>query len=891
MPRSKASTRTPSKRRKTTAKPKSRARVISDPGGIRLSPDVRPTNVDLHVEVDPTKSELFRGDVSIEIEIDQACSLIELHASDLNVTAARIESSGATGVGSIEPRPKRETIALRFRQKIPAGTATLKLRFSGNLRSDLRGLYAASSGTRRYAVTQLEAADARRFFPCFDEPIMKARFAIRVTTGARNQVISNSPILRTQKLSGGKKTVHFAPTPPLSTYLVALAVGDFESSKPTRLGKTEIRVWHVPGKRRLTAFSLEAARETLARLEKYFNLPYPYAKLDLVAVPDFEAGAMENAGAVFFRETLLLVDPETVTLTEQKRVAEVICHELAHMWYGDLVTMEWWNDLWLNEAFATWMAFEIVASWKPEWEMWQDFELHRGAALNLDALDSTHPIYTEVKTPDEATENFDLITYEKGASVVRMLEHYLGAKAFRAGVRKYIRRHKESNTVASDLWDALSDASGERVEAVVRGWIEQPGYPVLKVRRRKNGSRTEIRFRQERFYSRAKKARGVPTRWPIPWVGRVGGARRGSAKLEKKLLLETQEKLSLRGAAPRFIYGNADESGFYRPLHDGAELGRIAKFLPELTPVERMGLLGHQWALVRAGYAEIESFLKLADASGAEPAAHVLQLLRAPLAFLDSGVAEPAGTKVRDAYRNWLAEKFGTQLLDLGWDPADREDDATRLRRAAIIALLGEVAEWDAVMLAAEDRCGEYIRDRTSLDANLADSVVSLAARRGDAALYDAYLNAADASSTPQGRRRFTMALAEFRDPSLVRRTLTLTPTDQIPTQDVAMLLARLFGNPAARELTWAFVKRRWSSLRRRMPPMLVTRLIDATPALSSREYRREVAAFFEANPVPTGARAVRQALERFDLNAEFRRRASPGFKRWLAANEKRSAR
>ncbi len=272
-------------------------------------------------------------------------------------------------------------------------------------------------------------------------------------------------------------------------------MGELAASEPVHCGETEIRVWHVPGKERLVQFGLEAARETLARLEAYFALPYPYEKLDLVAVPDFEAGAMENAGAVFFRETLLLVDPETATLSEKKRAAEVICHELAHMWYGDLVTMAWWDDLWLNEAFATWMAFHVVDAWKPEWKMWNDFQHHRAAALGLDALTETHPIYVKVRTPSEATQNFDLITYEKGASVVRMIERFLGAETFREGVRRYIRAHQESNAVAADLWNALAEASGQDVEPVVRAWIEQPGFPLLRLRRTERDGRSWLALR------------------------------------------------------------------------------------------------------------------------------------------------------------------------------------------------------------------------------------------------------------------------------------------------------------------------------------------------------------------------------------------------------------
>ena len=848
----------------------------------RLAPDVRPVRAEVHVEVDPAAGRAFRGEVHHQLELEHPRRSVELHAADLRVSRARAETRGVRLRGSVRPHPERETVEVRFDRPLPAGEATLSLGFAGRLRDDLRGLYAASSGERPYALTQLEAADARRFFPCFDEPALKARFALSVTTASGHTVLSNSPVAKVEPLGRGRKTVHFEPTPPLSTYLLALAVGELEASEATRCGETEIRVWHVPGKGHLTGFALEAARETLARLEAYFDLPYPYEKLDLVAAPDFEAGAMENAGAVFFRETLLLLDPATVTLQEKKRAAEVICHELAHMWYGDLVTMAWWDDLWLNEAFATWMAFHVVDAWKPEWKMWHDFQHYRSAALGMDALAHTHPIYTQVRTPSDATENFDLITYEKGAAVVRMLERYLGAGPFRAGVRRYIRRHREGNAEAADLWRALDEASGQEVEPVVRAWIEQPGFPLLHVKRTETEGGTRLAFRQERFRLGKARAGAASQRWAIPWVGRLGSASGRRTKTTRALLTRARESVTLEGRAPRFVYGNADEGGFFRPLHGPAELRALTENLDLLSPVERMGLLGHQWASVRAGRARLGGFLELARACSGENDPDVLLSLRGPLAFVDDRIAPVAGEGARDALRGRIVASFGAGFEALGFDPAKDEDDEARMRRAALLSLVGEVAEWQPVVAEAGARCRAYLADRGSLDPNLADGVVSLGARRGDRELFERFLAAAEAAQTPQDRRRMLMALGGFQEPALVKRALGLALTRTIGTQDVALLLTRLLQNPAAREAAWEFMKRRWPALRRRLPPMLVTRPIEATPGLGTRAHRRDVAAFFRANPVPTAVRAVRQALERFDLDLALVEREAPGLARWL---------
>ncbi|MEE3330585.1 MAG: M1 family metallopeptidase [Myxococcota bacterium] len=848
------------------------------------------------VAIEPNSSDAFRGSVGIEIEIHRGRRSIELHAADLRVSQARVIVDERTLRGRIVPHPERQTIEVQLSESVPKGRARLELKFAGRLRKDLCGLYGATVGDRRYAFTQLEAADARKFFPCFDEPSMKARWQMTVTTSEANSVISNNPIEHTEKLPGGNKRVRFSRTPKLSSYLVALAVGELTCSRVTRAGKTAIRVWHVPGKQGMTAFSLDCARETLQRLERYFDLPYPYEKLDLVAVPDFEFGAMENAGAVFFRETLLLVDTRTVTLAEKKRAAEVICHELAHMWYGDLVTMAWWDDLWLNEAFATWMAFLIVDEWQPDWKMWHDFHHHRAGALELDALEHTHPIYVKVRTPDEANENFDLITYEKGASVVRMIERYLGPEVFRAGVRTYIRRHAESNTVAADLWNALSEAAGQPIEPIVRAWIEQDGYPVVSVKRKQKTGHSAIELRQERLLemppTRAKFAEEVKNaRWPVPWVGRVGSDEEGPTTEIRHLLTKRVDTIDAPRADLGFVYGNADESGFFRPLHGADELRDLIEALPVLNPAERMGLIDHQWALVRAGRANVSSLLDLIAATGAETNPDVLVTVKRPLAMLASRFAPDVSRNTERRLRAWVGVYFGAQIDELGFDPAPGEPEATRVRRAAIIDIVGGIGESTRVVDEAQTRCRKYLRQRSSLESNLADAVVSIAASHGDAWLFDAFLDAMHNARTPQEERRFLMGLCDFRDAALIERCIDLVLTDDVPTQDVAFVLVRLFANRSARPPTWDFVRQRWPKLRDRMGSLLAGRVIAATPSLGTRTHRREVARFFKANPVPSGARTLRQALERFDWYEAFKAREGPGLDAYLHGHASASKR
>ena len=851
------------------------------PSRFRLPADVRPTRYDLHLEPD-LEGGGFRGEVRIALRLARPRAEIVLHAAELAIERAVAHTDGREMPARVRLSRADETAALRFARPLAAGEATLALRFSGRLNQHLRGLYAASADGSRYAFSQCEAADARRILPCLDEPAFKARFRVAVTVRDGETAVSNGPLEREEPVPGGR-VLRFAETPPLSTYLLALAVGRLEASAPRQLGPVPIRVWHVPGKGRLVGFALEAAAEALGRLQDYFDIPYPYGKLDLVAVPDFEAGAMENAGAVFFRETLLLLDPATASLAERKRAAEVIAHELAHMWYGDLVTMAWWDDLWLNEAFATWMAYRVVADWRPEWRMWQGFEHDRSAALVMDALANTHPIYARVRSVAEATENFDAITYEKGAAVVRMIEHYLGPDAFRGGVRLYMRRHREGNTVAADLWRALEEASGKPVARVAQAWIAQPGFPLVTIAPAGDGGRAALAVRQERFFAdpRVPAARRR-VKWPVPLVVKWRGG--GDAATERYLVDQARDRLELPArAASAWYFGNADAGGFYRVAHDPADRAALlADLSAGLTAVERLALAGDQWALVRGGRAPIESFLDLADALGEETDYDVLDGIAGPLDLIDEQVAEP-GSAVQAGFRAWIARRFGPQLERLGWAAAPGEDDSTRLRRAALVRLVGGVAEAPAVLAEARRRLDAYLADRSALEPNLADPVVSLAARVGDLALYDRYRAAVAAAATPQERRRFLLSLGSFRTRPARERTLAAVLTPEIPTQDVAFLLMRLLSNPAARGETWKFMTRKWAALRRRIPPLMISRLIEVTPALREPGYGRELGRFFRTHPVPEATRAVKQALEVFRLNAELRRRTAPGLARWLA--------
>ena len=845
----------------------------------RLPGDVRPVEYDLHLEPD-LDAGTFRGELSLTVRLERPMRTIAMHAAGLRFDEVAVRVWGDRYPGKARVVAPDEVVELSFPRELPSGRMTLALRYRGELGEQLRGFYKASSDGKRYAFTQFEAADARRMLPCFDEPCFKARFRLSVTVADGLAVVSNSAIEKEERVGDQRRTVHFALTPPLSTYLLALAVGPLEASAERLCGSTPIRVWHVPGTGDLVDFALEAAAASLERLENYFAIPYPYGKLDLVAVPDVEAGAMENAGAVFFRETLLLLDPATVSLAERKRAAEVIAHELAHMWYGDLVTMAWWDDLWLNEAFATWMAYRVIDDWKPEWRMWHSFEHDRSAALALDALTNTHPIYAKVRSVAEATENFDVITYEKGAAVVRMLERYLGAEAFRDGVRIYMRRHREGNAIAQDLWHALEEAAEREVSRVAKAWIEKAGFPLVELKR--NGKRG-LDVVQERFFADPRVPRSERREaWPVPLVVKWGGANGGS--VERHLVDRPTQRLKSDGVAQAtWVFGNAEAGGFYRALHapqDRAAL--LAELGTALTPVERQALVGDQWALVRAARASIESFLDVADALGDERDHDVLDSLSGSLALIDDQILEPA-SEAQARFREWVARRFSAGFDRLGWEVRAGEEDATRLLRGSLLRIVGSIAESPPVVAETRRRLDAYLGNRRALDPNLADTVVALAARTGDLALYERYRAVAAAARTPQEKRRFLLALASFRSVDALARTFGAIDSGEVPTQDVALMLIRLLANPGVRGEAWKRMVARWSKLRRRIPPLMISRLVESTPSLRDPAYGREVAAFFRNHPVPEAARSLRLAIEVFRLNADLRKRTCGSVARWLA--------
>jgi len=838
----------------------------------RLSGDVVPEHYTLWFGPD-LDSETFAGRTTIDVVLSRSSTAITLHAAEIAFDEVTIRAAGRAQTARVTLDPATETAMLAVPDTIPEGPATIEIAYTGILNDRLRGFYISEANGRKYAITQMEATDARRAFPAFDEPIYKATFDISLTIDAADAAISNG--LQRSDTPGpepGTHTLTFARTPKMSTYLVAMLVGDFVCHEGASDG-TPIRVCSTPDKLPLTTFALEATEHQLAFFNDYFGIDYAFGKLDIVAVPDFAAGAMENAGAITFRERLLLLDPATSSLDARKRVAAIISHELAHQWFGNLVTMAWWDDIWLNEGFATWLASKPLAAWRPEWRVELDDAADTQGALGIDALGSTRAIRLHVATPAEINQVFDGIAYEKTAAVLRMIERYVGPDEFRRGVTSYLNRFAYSNAAGEDFWNELTRVTGQPVDAILGSFVEQPGAPVLTVRDRCEDGRSGVDATMARFTG-SPGTTPPPQTWTFPACMRTGDAAPRCA-----IVAEPRQTIGLEGCGP--LVANVDARGYYLTEYTPESVRELASVAATLAPVERVGLLGDEWWMLRAGRHDAGVYLDLAVALAADETPAVTSALAGRLRTIGE-IARPPD---QPAYEAWIRAAFGPALDALGLPGAPDDDDERQRRRATLLALVGATGNDASVQRRARELAGAYLSDPRSISGTLASTVLSVAALSGDAALYDRYLaRLDDLAAQPEEYYRFFGALASFREPALVARTLELAVSEQVRSQDVATLVGALLTRPDSQDVAWTFTRDRWPTLIETLGEFQgVPGIIGALGAFCSAARADEVRAFFSANPVPSSERAIRQAVERIESCARLSARQAEPIGRWLA--------
>lgn len=842
----------------------------------RLPTHVIPIRYDLRLDPD-VQSGHFSGRETVSLTVTESTSEVVFNAVELTIDEASIEN-GAKVVhhGTIDLEELTERCRVRFPSPLTPGSWRLHLRFRGILNDKLRGFYRSTykdeqGRQHRLAATQFEATDARRAFPCWDEPAFKAVFAATLAIEPSFTAVSNTPV-RHETIEDGKKIVQFEETIRMSTYLVAFVVGELEATEPVMVGTTPLRIWSVPGKRRLASFGREIARFSLDFFERYYGIPYPGRKLDLLAIPDFASGAMENLGAITFRETALLVDESRATHAELERVADVVAHENAHMWFGDLVTMSWWNGLWLNEAFATFMEMLAVDAWKPDWQRWTSFGVSRSAAMSVDGLHSTRPIEYPVIAPKDADAMFDVLTYEKGASVLRMMEQYLGPEVFRDGVREYLRAHAYGNADTGDLWRALGHVARQPIPDVMNGWIYYSGYPVVTVRQ--DGHRLVIEQQRFTYLPEAPSgSAGEPNqRWQIPL--RVAIKAGKPSETRRLLFTESQTRLDLPDGVQAVVV-NEGGHGFYRVRYSPDLLSRLVALMPDgLAPIERFNVISDAWASVLAGLMPLTDYLELTAAFQHDRDKNVWEVLIASFHALNRMLDPDARPSLERFIRDRIAPAFAV----LGWTTKPDDSELTKQLRAELIRTLGTIGNDRGVQQHAAD----LYRAPGDLDPNLLPAIIAILAYTGDTTRYEEYVRRYQAAPTPQEERRYLYALALFRQHPLLEQTLTKAINGEIRTQDAPFIVRLVMANVEGRELAWDFVKREWNTMDRLYPKNGLRRMCEGITSLGTPELERDVRRFFAERKIDLGGKTLEQYLEQLRVAVTFRDRERTALRQYL---------
>ncbi|MDO8493387.1 MAG: M1 family aminopeptidase, partial [bacterium] len=688
-------------------------------------------------------------------------------------------------------------------------------------------------------------------------------------------VVSNTHIENIKEHESGCKMVTFAPTPKMSTYLVAYIIGELEYLETKTKEGTVVRVFVTPGKKKQAEFALGTTAKMLSYYNDYFGIPYPMAVLDVIAVPDFAAGAMENWGAITYRETALLIDPEHSSAGAKQRVALVIAHELAHQWFGNLVTMEWWTHLWLNEGFASWIEYLAVHHLFPEWDIWTQFvysDLNR--ALELDSLKNTHPVEVAVNHPSEIREIFDAISYSKGASIIRMLADYIGENDFRKGLNIYLTKYKYGNATTEHLWDSFDQAiavegktSGKQVRKLMQKWTKTPGYPIVSVTRDKKGN---IKLKQVRFYSSIleNKKKNSKVTWNLP-IGYTS-----SVSDEKKYILMDKAEIVLKEKISElgWINLNAGQSGVFRVAYDDALLTSLETAVVEkkLGPADRLGLLGDSFAFARAGISDTAKTLKLLSAYKNEDNYTVWRDLATQLDDLDNILY---GEKFYPKFQAYIRSIFAGIVEKVGWHKKGGEGHLDSLLRELVLAQAGKFGN-NAVIEEVRNRFKKFLKDKKSLSPDLRAMVYSLTAKNGDEQDYDNFLKLYRGATLQEEKNRLAAAMCQFKQASLIKKTLKFILSEEVRNQDAPLFLAVAASNNKARGLVWQFVKSNWKKIYDRYQGgSLCSRIITETTCdFDTDVLVADVANFFKKNKVLGAERVIAQAIERIKSNTAWKK-------------------
>ncbi|KNC84831.1 hypothetical protein SARC_02972 [Sphaeroforma arctica JP610] len=870
--------------------------VTSMPERFTLPENVKPVHYNLNLTPDLI-NHVFTGFEDIDILIQESTDTISLNTKEIEVQSAYVTLADSTQVKAtkIDSSLKDQITVFTFDQTLKAqdDTVSLHIEFTGTLNDKMAGFYRSkftnSKGEEEFmAVTQFESTDARRAFPCWDEPALKATFSVTLNVPANRVALSNMDPVSDKAIEGtDMREVVFDQTPIMSTYLLAFIVGEFEYIESTTRNNKRVRVYTPVGRKEEGRFALEVACETLPFFAEYFDAAYPLPKVDMVCVNDFAAGAMENWGLITYRSVLLLFNPKTTAASYKQRIAYVVGHELAHQWFGNLVTMEWWTHLWLNEGFATWVGWLAVDHIFPDWKVWEQFLLNeQKRGLTLDALQSSHPIEVEVKYASEIDEIFDAISYAKGASVIRMLAAYIGLDDFRTGMRAYLKKFTYSNASTNDLWAALSVSSGKDVKSLMTSWTKQMGYPVLTVSAENQGETTQITVEQEQYLSTGRPDTAGEGLWQVPVNVLIDGVQAGSDQLLNGTIKGTFDSTIPSEAAWKL---NAETAGFYRVKYDQALLPMLQKGISDKTfsVSDRTGIVNDMFALASAGYMSTTDALQVLSAYKDEDDTTVWAEIIENLGWLSSvWYAEDEQTLNR--LRKFKQSMYGPLAAKLGWDIKEGEGHLTSLLRTSAIQAAGN-AKVPEVVAEANTRFQKFVNgDSEAIHADLRGAVFSIVLGNGGDKEWEQLVQLTDKMETEEEKLPILKALGSGSSAALVVKTLDYSVSGEVRSQDVPFVIRSCGENPTGRDETWDYVKTNWAAFHDRFSAgnFLLGRIVTASAeGFASEKRADEVTSFFDANGTPAIERTIKQSIESIRARAAWLERDRDGLEKWLEAN------
>jgi aminopeptidase N len=829
----------------------------------RLPGNVVPESYDLTFGPDLAKA-TFTGDETIHVSLLKPTTTVVLDAAELEFQEAVITAGGAIQKATVSLDPANEQATLTVDKELPAGPAEIRIKFTGILNDKLRGFYLSKSDRRSYAVTQFEATDARRAFPSFDEPAYKAVFHITLIVDKGDTGISNGKLISDAPGPGdGKHTMKFAPTPKISSYLVAMLVGDFVCREGGADG-IPIRVCSLPEQKDMTAFALEASENILKYYDKYYSIKYPYGKLDHIVFPDFAAGAMENAGAITYRDSFMLVNEKTSSYDFKQNVASGIAHEMAHQWFGDLVTMQWWNDIWLNEGFATWMSWKPLEAWKPEWNMGQQEIGETLGALGADSIPSVRTIRANAETPADIQALFDGIAYGKAASVLRMVEAYVGPETFRKGVNAYLEKHQYANATAEDFWNQITETSGKPVDKIMKSFTEQSGAPLVSVKTQCKGDKTEVMLSQQRYMSdAAAMAAGSKEIWPIP-VNLLPSA---TKKPEYHLLTQKEEAVELLGCST-WVFANSGGRGYYRSSYDAASFAKLSADVESaLSPEERVTVPSDAWALVRVGKLNIADYLNLLQKMQGERTREALQVMTIHIPEIhDKFVTEMD----RPAFEKWVRDFLTPIAKDLGETAVAGEPEERQALRGDIFAMLAQYGRDPQLIAKARATADQYMKDPQSVNSDLASRALTISAMNGDATLYDQYLAHLRTAKDPEEYGFYLQALGMFPEPALTKRTFDLVLGPEVKNQDLSALYVPLL-NYRVQPEAWELLKTNFPNVMKKIDASDAVGIAQAAGVFCDAGLRDDSQKFFADQQLPGSERILQNAKDQVNACIQVR--------------------